>query len=217
MKPEDIIVKQSTSNGVTTIDITVRGKVVNMSSTNMYSSQVSAYADKLNNISVFNGDAGQIGGSDNKQRVNVRVSFEFEAVSSLDQVDDSDHVVAIVDDVTAKSENGNAVGQAQIGGHVAAVEVGHLKDNSGAHELGHNLGLEHVKHASRLMHPQGVGNSAVGMGERRNLAGSHIGPGDGTRNIGNSNGDNVTTLTARKDIIKFLNDNRIRYDKSKAQ
>ena len=97
--PKDIIIKQSTQNGVRTIDITVTGKVVNLSSTNLYSSQLDAYARKLNKTAIFNGDAGFLGGSGNKQRYNVRVSFAFEAVASVDDIDESDHVVALVDDI----------------------------------------------------------------------------------------------------------------------
>ena len=200
--PQDIIIKQSTTNGVTTLYITVRGKVVNLSSApNLFSGHVEKYANKLSNIKLFNGDAGFLGGSDNKQRFNVRVSFEFEAVSDLSKVKDSDHVIAIVDDITKLPGDVNdPIGRATLGGHVAAVEASHLKDNTGAHEFGHNLGLDHVKQASRLMYFQ-LGGSAVGISEKRNIAGGHVGPGDGTRTVGDSNGNSVTTLTSRSDIF----------------
>ena len=80
---------------------------------------------------------------------------QFEVANSMDHVSSSDHLIAIVDDVTGKADlalgGGDAGGVANMKGKVAYVEnssnMDFLKENS-VHEIGHNLGLPHEKNGS---------------------------------------------------------------------
>ena len=63
--------------------------------------------------------------------------------SSINEVDASDHLLVIVDDVVGKSDKGgDLVGLAPYYGKVAYVEGNRLQ--TGIHELGHNMGLIHT-------------------------------------------------------------------------
>jgi len=129
------------------------------------------------------------------------VTIEYNVVSSLDDVGENDHVMMIVDDIPG------AVGKAERGGRVSAVESGTISegnfDETVEHEIGHNLTLEHSE--SGLMVGNGTfGNKKVTKKEKGELVSGQLNPNDG-------NGvykDSKTNATGRykKPIKKQAND-----------
>ncbi|MBW4889217.1 RHS repeat-associated core domain-containing protein [Mucilaginibacter sp. HMF5004] len=82
--------------------------------------------------------------------ITYNVDAKFEAASSINDVKNSDHLVAIVDQVTGKADpklgGGDAVGVARLNGKISYVEAtGSLKGMTDIafHEVGHNMGFDH--------------------------------------------------------------------------
>ena len=80
--------------------------------------------------------------------VNTTIDANYQAANSMDDVDASDHLLVMVDNVTGKADpklgGGEAEGIAQTPGKVGYVE-GRSRDiaETAFHEVGHNLGLHH--------------------------------------------------------------------------
>jgi RHS repeat-associated protein len=89
----------------------------------------------------------------NGETASVNFDVNFSVAESMDQVDPSDHLIAIVDDVEGRADQelapgSSAGGLAPLNGKIAYVEnssdIGWMVSAS-IHELGHNFGLSHEK------------------------------------------------------------------------
>ena len=218
--PQDIIIKQSTrEDGTIVMDITVRGKVINLSAHPlMTDSKTEDLAGRINGFSYFDGDSrfsATVG-----RDIELTVNFEFEVAQSLDDIDDSDHVIAVVDNIpkqpNGEDPNKDPIGLAMVGGHIAAVERRSVVGTTTPHEIGHLLGLGHVENISNLMYGNGSRNYGITSSQRRSIAGGLIGPINSNstrpRRFGSVNETNVRRLNAREDLIEWLEDAKISYD-----
>ncbi len=142
----DSIWTTSTTNkrGQTVITTHVTGKVLNTSDRNI---DVKKYAKQLSSKL-----STALYGSDKDTNTLYRADIQIEGVDDISEVDSSDHLQVIVDDVEGKSaKGGEAGGIAPYDGKVSYVEAGGLFNpvsgefmtDTGVHELGHNFGLEH--------------------------------------------------------------------------
>lgn len=81
---------------------------------------------------------------------------QFQTAEGMDDVSSSDHLLAVVDDVTGKADpalgGGDAGGLSIKFGKIAYIQntsnMGFLIDQS-VHEIGHNLGLSHEQNGNR--------------------------------------------------------------------
>ncbi|MEM6769970.1 MAG: RHS repeat-associated core domain-containing protein, partial [Bacteroidota bacterium] len=97
--PQDIIVKMRKEGGTTYLDVTVRGKIVDMSS-GTSSTDVSKFKDQINSINYFDGAfSHSMEGDEGQQRYELNVDFDFEVVSSLEDAGPNDHIIGIADEV----------------------------------------------------------------------------------------------------------------------
>ena len=142
----DSIWTTTTTNkrGQTVITTHVTGKVLNTSDRNI---DVKKYAKELSSKL-----STALYGSDKESNTLYRADVQIEGVDDISEVDSSDHLQVIVDDVEGKSaKGGEAGGIAPYNGKVSYVEAGGLFNpvsgefmtDTGVHELGHNFGLEH--------------------------------------------------------------------------
>ncbi len=142
----DSIWTTSTVNkrGQTVITTHVTGKVLNTSDRNI---DVKKYAKQLSSKL-----STALYGSDKENNTLYRADVQIEGVDDISEVDSSDHLQVIVDDVEGKNaKGGEAGGIAPYDGKVSYVEAGSLFNpvsgefmtDTGVHELGHNFGLEH--------------------------------------------------------------------------
>ena len=143
MAGDSIWVTSNTVDDKTHFTIHFRGKVLNTS-------------DKDINVKKY---ASQLQSRLSKAFTNKSGSFTFSAdvevtgVSSIDDVDSSDHLLAIVDNVEGESADGSpAGGLGEFNGQIAYVESGQWWQDTasnewmvqtGVHEWGHNFGLRH--------------------------------------------------------------------------
>ncbi|MEC7262380.1 MAG: RHS repeat-associated core domain-containing protein, partial [Bacteroidota bacterium] len=145
MAGDSIWVTSTTSDdGKTNWTIHVTGKVLNTSDTDV---DVDSYAKSL---SMMLGLAL----TGENENFSFSADVQITGVESIDDVDSSDHLIALVDNVEGKSaKGGDAGGLAKFGGQIAYVETKgnwYQKNASfpwmvaaGVHELGHNFGLLH--------------------------------------------------------------------------
>jgi len=79
------------------------------------------------------------------------IDAKYEGANAMSDVSSSDHLLVLVDDVLGKADSdlggGEAGGIANTPGKVAYAEAGSIE--TGFHEVGHNLGLEHPKNNSK--------------------------------------------------------------------
>ncbi len=87
--------------------------------------------------------------------VEYKFDVQFDVVSSMKDVKESDHIIVIVDEVTGTSDKnlggGDAGGLALLTGKIAYVEnTGNFSwmASTMIHEFGHNMGLPHVANGS---------------------------------------------------------------------
>gem|GEM_PF-2526620 len=144
MKGDSIWVTMNTVDNNTNFTIHFRGKVLNTSDRKIdMKSYASSVQSKL--AKALTGKNGNITFSSDVQ---------ITAVSSAKEVNKSDHLLAIVDDVTGSSaKGGDAGGIANMNGKIAYVESSgglftktpsfEFMTDTGVHELGHNFGLQH--------------------------------------------------------------------------
>jgi RHS repeat-associated protein len=134
----------------TTINHTIHitGKVLDLSDASFDVNEVTAgIADQLNGISATE----RSGGNGVTFTTNISVDADIQVAGSMDDVAASDHLLAIVDNVTGSADpkggGGPAAGLASRGGKIAYIEGSSFGTsgmvNNGVHEIGHNLGLGH--------------------------------------------------------------------------
>ena len=151
--PDDIIFRATKQdNGRVSLQITVNAKLVNLSSNDKIGKRTlesykNAIASKAK--SSF-GQYANYTGSDGKNiDIDINFSLNLEIVDKISDIGKDDHVIAIVDN----DESNDYAGVAnEVGGNVMLVENKSDQDQvqTGVHELGHSLGLEHTD-ADRLM------------------------------------------------------------------
>lgn len=91
--------------------------------------------------------AAALSGWDDNMTTRYEADIQVTEVTSMDGVAESDHLIAIVDDVTGAADKGrDAGGRAARDGKIAYVERGGFKWMKEAmiHEFGHNLGIPHT-------------------------------------------------------------------------
>jgi len=177
----------------------ITGKVINEALSTVSSSDLaSSINNRLNSQTGTESYTNADGGT---TTITYKMDANYQGVTSLDQVNSSDHLVVVVNDVTGggdpKLGGGDAVGIANIGSKVAYVEAGHGIDNmtnTAFHEIGHDLGLEHPN----------VNNSNDPMsytGQNANFSVSQL------RSIYQNNnlnqGQNIMTIGNKREISNF--------------
>jgi RHS repeat-associated protein len=139
--------KRVAKNGYTYITTHVRGKVLNLSDRNINMKKYAKQLQKKLGNALY--------ATDKKNKIRYRSDVQIEAVDSASEVDSSDHLQVIVDNVEGKADpdkGGNAAGVATSDGKISYVDSGGLFGSSslesmstlGTHEMGHNFGLEHA-------------------------------------------------------------------------
>ncbi|TXF90208.1 matrixin family metalloprotease [Neolewinella aurantiaca] len=214
---QDIIVNQSTrDDGTIVLDVTVTGKVINLSSGSLSDSQIQDYAKRISGIETFNGRTAAAGGGSDRTNFELNVTFDFEVASSIDDIGESDHVLAVVDAISDQGKGeGNPAGIAQLGGHIAAVESKYISGSKTvtAHELGHNLGLEHLSKSGSLMHPTTGNGKNVSFAERRQIVGGLLMGKEGKTRVGSVNQTDPSKLSSQTDLRDFLKSVKADYKK----
>jgi RHS repeat-associated protein len=131
-------------NGYTYITTHVRGKVLNLSDRNINMKEYAKQVQKKLGNALYT--------TDKKNKIRYRSDVQIEAVDSADEVDSSDHLQVIVDNVEGSSaKGGKAGGLGSFNGKTSYVKGGSLFNptsnefmtDTGVHEFGHNFGLEH--------------------------------------------------------------------------
>jgi hypothetical protein len=163
-------------------EITVKLKVVNLSSTKVNMSEFRRGLEARGSDFSGYGQAEDaiwqttnIDGSESKEMVvykgNVKINFEVEVISSLDDLQNGDDVVILVDEIIEDEYN---EGKDLVGlnhGNVSLVEA--TADNIvkvAEHEVGHGLGLKHKEKAGNLMTP-GVSGNKVDVDQKGDIVG----------------------------------------------
>ncbi|WP_207795861.1 RHS repeat-associated core domain-containing protein [Sphingobacterium haloxyli] len=130
----------------------IRGKVLNMANDKNLTGLANSISKRLS------GESSSKTFSDGSNNV-YKIDAEYTFVNSMDQVDASDHLLVVVNEVLGEADSrlggGPAGGIAQIGGKVAYVESGsflNMKETA-FHEIGHNLGLRHPEKNSAENNP----------------------------------------------------------------
>ncbi len=107
---------------------------------------------------------------------NISIAVDYKVVESLDDIGKNDHVMIITDkDIT------DAVGVAELGGRISAVESGTIAtgqfDETAEHEIGHNLTLDHTDYG--LMNDKGTfDNKHVTKEEKGEIVSGQLNPND---------------------------------------
>ncbi|MEP3385316.1 MAG: RHS repeat-associated core domain-containing protein, partial [Flavobacteriaceae bacterium] len=134
--------ERTNKRGHTIVTTHFRGKVLNTSDRNIDTKEYAKQLQRKLSSALYGSDGD----------VKYRSDVQIEAVDSVDDVDSSDHLQVIVDDVEGKSaKGGEAGGLAPYDGKVSYVEAGgffspvgmQFMTDTGVHELGHNFGLKH--------------------------------------------------------------------------
>lgn len=209
----DVVIKTSkdakTGAITRTVDVNVRYNVLNISSGNVYNaSQVagSGYKDGTfsSNLNFKKGEAGTT--SDMNVIINVNITYKM--VENINDVNNSENVLFIVDDVDIDIGKENAIGVAELPGQTAAVENKHMGNKKTVqHEMGHNFGLEHVDAPGNLM-KQGKSSSNLTERQRKQIFSAFTGMKDGRHHMG--------ARDAQKEAKAFIKKN-LEYDEQKAK
>ena len=222
------VTKVSDSKGHLTIDavITVRMKVVNMSSKAMSKTEMKSYTDdiKASAGGQFSGSGyyeGNVPTKDGKYHkgtinYNITVKVELEEVSSLDKLGKDDHVLLIVNDIPPSlDEKGKMVDPIGLtangdqNGRIMAVETKAFESKNelgvAVHELGHSLGLGHAASVNNLMYPSVQGTYGV-SGEQRGDIATSQGINQNAK-VGTTNHKYKTS--AKDDANSFIKNNKI--------
>jgi len=228
------VTKVSDSKGQLTIDavITVRMKVVNLSSKAMSKTEMKTYTDdiKASAGGQFSGSGyyeGNVPGKDGKYNkgvinYNITVKVELEEVASLDKLGKDDHVLLIVNDIPPLlNEQGKMVDPVGLtangdqSGRIMAVETKAFDSKSqlgvAVHELGHSLGLGHAASINNLMYPS-VQNTYGVSGEQRGDIALSQGLNNKTT-IGDKGATVKYKTTAKQDAQSFIKNNNIKTSK----
>lgn len=149
-------VKNSNGSTTTTQTTHITGKVLDLADFTKGGgcNSKSGAEDLASDINhTFNSKSVRTTDGMNEEVFNFDVNYTV--ANSMDDVSSSDHLLVIVDDVTGKADpalgGGEAGGRADIGGKVAYVEAGmgyQFTVESGVHEIGHNLGLNHERNGT---------------------------------------------------------------------
>ena len=212
----DVVIKTSKdpkSGALTrTVDVNIKYNVLNISSREVYNpgGQVAGSGYKDNTFSssfdLKKGEAGAL--KDMKVIVNVNITYANS--DNIDKVSNSENVLLVVDDVQkdpgAKLE---PAGVAELPGQTAAIEYGIMGNkNVVQHELGHNMGLEHIEGSgTNLMNPA-TSTTKLTSKQIRQMYSAFGGMKDGTFHMGARN--------ARVEAKNFVEKNRLKYDDKKA-
>ncbi len=157
---EDIKNKQGKVTGHnTTHTVHVTGKVIDLAGVktggggcSRARSGLGEYVSELNRQGSGLGTNTDLG---NGESVSINFDVNFSVAESMDDVSSSDHLIAIVDDVTGNADpalgGGGAGGLGAMNGKISYVQnssnIGWMV-NASIHELGHNFGLGHEKNGT---------------------------------------------------------------------
>jgi RHS repeat-associated protein len=154
-------------DGNVSINITLTGKVIDLSTGNFDSN---SYAKSLSSrfSKAFSGKHK----NDDGTTVSVNFSADITVAESEDDIGEDDHVFGIVDDVGKMDSDDdsvkNPVGRAKVDGNVTLIEKSYAnRTNTSEHETGHLLGLDHTNNT--LMNPIVGSNKKLTKSQRQVL------------------------------------------------
>ncbi len=140
------------ANGDYTINVTVGGKIINLSdkSTGSIYAKITSQLKRLhtifNNKSTYAFDKNGI-----KRKVKLNIKFQYNWIDNVGQIEDDDHVLAIINSGRYTTNTGHlrkAGGFAELGGRFATVQSDRIR--AIPHEIAHNLGIEDLYDAPHL-------------------------------------------------------------------
>ncbi len=151
IKGDSIWITQQKIDGKIVKTIHISGKLINMSYNDVdldkALSDIKSYMERVYQAEDIDGYA-------------IQMSFEFSIAKTMDEVEDSDHLIILAE--PSKNNNGISGAANILGGKVAVVDadyftgfydkyIGHEGERTTAHEMGHLLGLSHVENPFNLM------------------------------------------------------------------
>jgi len=180
----------------------ITGKVLNSALSSVSSGDLAASVNAR--LNAQRGTESYTNDQGGTTTINYTMDANYQGVSSMDQVNSSDHLLVTVNSVTGSADpqlgGGDATGFARLGGKVAFIEVGSglaNMTNMAFHEIGHNLGLEHpnANNASNPMSYTGQ-NANFSSGQLRDVY---------LNNVEHSlnRGQNSMTIGNRREINNF--------------
>ncbi len=212
----DVVVKtakDSKTGMITrTVDINIKYNILNISSSGVYNtSQVagSGYQDGTfsSAFDLKKGDAGAL----HDMKVIVNVNIDYAMSDNINKVNNNENVMLVVDDVQKEpGEKLEPVGRAELPGQTASIEYKYMgKKNIVQHELGHDMGLEHVDGSgTNLMNPAPTTNKLTAKQIRQMYSG-FSGMKDGTYHMGARN--------AQSEAKNFVETRNLIYDNNNAK
>ncbi|TCP27974.1 RHS repeat-associated protein [Tenacibaculum skagerrakense] len=200
-------------DGNVSINITLTGKVIDLSSGNGFDAKTYAYNLQNRLSKVFSGTHKNADGTS----VSVNFNAKITVAESEDDIGEDDHVFGIVDNLDkldsedADTPN-NVFGRARLDGNIALIEKSYAnKTNTSEHETGHLLGLSHTDNT--LMDPIVGGNKKLTKEERQEIFNRYM----HTRNghYRNTNRDDLGSGDSKDDFDNALYDWKTKYNRKK--
>ncbi|WP_201291600.1 RHS repeat domain-containing protein, partial [Tenacibaculum maritimum] len=199
-------------DGNVTINITLTGKIIDLSSSNIntkaYASNLSARLGKL-----FSGKHKRENGSN----VSVNFTADITVAESTDDIGEDDHVFGIVDSLEKYEKkdgtSSDPAGKAQVGGNITLIEASYRnRSGVGEHETGHLMGLGHTE--GTFMHPKAGNRKVVTQKQRRKLY-ETMSVIRGSRTYRNANFDDLGEDDSKDQLKNALYDWKAKYNLKK--
>lgn len=151
------------------------------------------------------------------QDVIQSVTIDYQVVTSLDDIRENDHVLLVASDIPQgdRADNVDPSGIANSEGRISAVETSTLEsgdfDDTVAHELGHNLGLEDKSGGLMSLGYVPGSSNKLNNKQRGNVVAGQVTPRAGTGTYKDSDNNVLYNSSIQSQVKEFAKRNQIQY------